>query len=374
MKPFLRACNLLALLLGSAVLAPADVRVSDPNIVFSPYNWYKSSDYAQTANPGAYFKVGFTGTRLAVKLDLSPLTAVNVPASHYPVVRYSVDGGPAKTLQLSPTTGSIACGANLPAGNHTLLFQYVAGYVFLDVWTPVNALRITGFDLDAGASLVPPSGPVASHRMNALFFGDSITNGDDDIATFEKGITNEVDTQDATAGYPSLVAAGIGAEYGIVAYGGASWDSKAADSSTPGLMTSYSMLDSVHSRLVSGKLSPAPDDVFINMGENSPPTGEDVPKLLTALRAASTRQTNIFLIVPFSGRSRAELTAGFAAYQKKARDAHAYLLDLGNNPYLKDAGPTMLSVDGQHPLTGLHAQLAAQIIHVRAEKLGKLRR
>ena len=369
MKSISRRLSLLTLLFGLARLAVCDIPISDPQVVFSPYNWYRSgSAYAQSANPGAYLKVGFTGSKIGLDLDVSPLTMANVPASQYPVVRFSVDGGPASTVQLSPATTSLPCGSNLRAGNHTLLLQYVAGYVFLDFWTPVNVLRVNGFSLDPGASLTR----VPSHSLNVLFLGDSITNGDDDIATFTHGITNEVDTQDATIGYPSVVAAGIEAEYGVVAYGGASWDGTAADGHTPGLMNFASMLDNLHSRLVGGKLSPVPSDIFINMGENSGPTGDDLPKLLASLRAASSPATHIFVIVPFSGRSRAPLKAGLASYLLAARsDKQTFLLDLGNSPYLTDSGPTMLSVDGQHPLATLHGLLGAQLVQGRAEELSR---
>jgi len=225
--------------------------------------------------------------------------------------------------------------------------------------------------LDDGARLIPPYGVAAPKRRNALFLGDSITNGDDDTATFAGGITNAVETQDATIGYPAVVAAGIGAEYGVVAYGGASWNRTAADGHTPGIMTFYSMIDSLHSRLVAGKLTPVPDDVFINMGENAGPRVGDVPKLLTALRSACPASTNLFVIVPFSGRARAALASGVASYRTASPgDKHVFLVDLGNCLYLTDAGPTMLSVDGQHPLATLHALLGAQIVQARATLTG----
>jgi len=360
-------------LVGSAIYGIGDVAVTDANIVYSPYNWYKSgSDFAQTANPGAYFKVGFTGTKIAVKVDVSPFTQAGVEPAQYPLVRFSVDGKPSITMQLSPKTDTITCATAIPPGSHTLLLQYVAGYVFLDFWTPINVLRVTGFTVDQGATLAKPFTPDAPRHLNALFLGDSITNGDDDTASFMAGINNSVETQDATIGYPSVVAAAIDAEFGIVAYGGASWDSRAADGHTPGLMTSYSMLDSLHSRLVNGKLSPVPDEIFINMGENSGPTGADVPKLLGALRVASSAKTHIFVIVPFSGRARGGLESGFAAYQKAARtDKYTYLIDLGNNPYLAAAGPTMMSVDGQHPLAVLHGLLGAQLVQARSKMVRK---
>lgn len=368
MKAFSQLVAMVLGLMGTQYVARADVPGNSRAVAFSPFNWFLSpAGYAQTPNPGAYLKLGFTGSKVAVNIDVSPLTQAKVAASQYPIVRFSIDGGPPNTQQLTPTSNSILCGSALKPGNHSLLFQYVAGYVFLDFWTPINVFRVTGFTLDEGASLTKPFGAVAQLPHNALFLGDSITNGDDDIATFAGGITNAVDTQDATIGYSSVVAAGIGAEFGVVAYGGASWDGHAADGHTPGLMASYAKLDIAHSRFDGGKLSPLPDDIFINMGENSGPQGDDVPILLTALRAASRPTTNIFVIVPFSGRSRSPLKSGFDAYQKFApTDSHTYFMDLGNNPYLKAGAPTMMSVDGQHPLATLHALLGAQIIEARA--------
>ncbi len=342
--------------------------VSDANVILSSYNWYREgSSFAQSANPGAYLKLGFTGTSMAVRFDVSPLTNAKVPAGHYPIARYSVDGGPATTLQLAASTTELKCAAGLKAGNHTLLLQYVSGYVFLDFWSPVNILRVTGSLVgNSGAKTVAPSGAASTSPRNALFLGDSITNGDDDVATFKNGITNEVDTQDATLGYPAIVAGATDSEYGVVAYGGASWEGQAADGHTPGLMSFAPMLDSAHSRLMNGKFSPTPDDIYINMGENAPPRRNDVLRLLSSVRAASRPETNIFLIVPFSGRSRPQLTAGYSSYRNAYKtDSHAYLIDLGNNPYLTDAGPTMLSVDGQHPLAAVHAKLAALIVAAR---------
>lgn len=364
---------------SAAVANAATVPSDDANIVYSPYNWYHSgSAYAQTPNPGAYLKFGFTGTSLSVNLDVSPFTTANIPATQYPVIRYSVDGGPPTTLQLTPLTASIECAKGLKSGDHTFLLQYVAGYVFLDFWTPIDVIRVTGFALDDGAHTVAPTGRIASKKRHILFFGDSITNGDDDIATFTGGITNAVDTQDATLGYPNIVAAATDAEFGIIAYGGASWDSRAADGHTPGLNTFWSMFDKDHSRMVKDsrfpkpdeRFDPIPDDIYINMGENRTPKYEEVVQWLIALRRATSMNTNIFVIVPFSGRARKELDwAVKLSVEGTGPAVRNYLIDLGDNPYLPDNDPTMFSVDGQHPLAALHAQLGAQIVAARAKLL-----
>lgn len=372
MKIFRSLSFLMAATFVGFANAETTVSVNDSNIAYSPYNWFRSgSEFAQTPNPGAYLKFSFTGSNLSLNLDMSPLTGAKVPDAQYPVIRYSIDGGPATMVQLTPTTTSIPCAKGLKNGIHSFLLQYVAGYVFLDFWSPINVIKVTGFTLDEGCKTVISVTNTVPEKRNALFLGDSITNGDDNTATFAGGITNAVDTQDATLGYPAVVAAATQSEYGIVAYGGASWDSKAADGNTPGLMTFWSMIDKEHSRLASGKFSLTPDDIYVNMGENRPPNGDDVPRLITSLREASSTATNIFVILPFSGRAHVQLTKGMEEYRAKfPADKNVYLIDLGYQPYLSSS-PTMMSVDGQHPLASLHALLGAQIVAQRAKLLAQ---
>jgi Carbohydrate esterase 2 N-terminal len=334
------------------------------NVFYSPYNWYESaSGSVQSTNPGAYFKMGFTGTSITVNLDVSPETGASIPADQYPIVRCSVDGKAPVTAKLTATTTSLPCATGLSNGNHTLQFQWVAGYVYLDFWTPVNVVRVTGFTLDDGASPVLPAGAAAIRAKTALFYGDSITNGESAMANFTDGITHATETQDATVSYVQPVAAALDAEYGIVAYGGVSWEGTAADGQTPGLMTSWRSYDASHFRLDAGRLSPVPDDIFINLGENSGPRPGNVGDLLTSLRAASSVETNIWVIIPFSGRARKDLTDGVATYKNaQPNDKRVFVLDTGNNPYLTGNGPTAFSVDGTHPLAALHSTLGDQLV------------
>jgi hypothetical protein len=366
--------NVLALSMLALVTQGKQVPVSDPGVQLSPYNWVREASYIQTPNPGAYLLLGFTGTSIQVKIDNASFAGV--PSNQYPLVRYSIDNGPGTMVQLRSGSYELECGKGLKPGNHTLLLQYVSGYVFLDFWSPVNVVRVTGFSLDADASTVTAASPFSASENTryALFLGDSITNGDDDTANFKDGITNSVETQDATIGYPSVVAAATKSEYGVVAYGGASWDRTAADGHTPGLKTFWSMIDKTHSRLVNGKFSPIPDDIYVNMGENRSANPDDVVKLMSDLREASGPNTNYFIIVPFSGRSRESLVRGFilgAEYIGRRTGTNPHLIDLGDNPYLKSQGPTLFSVDGQHPLAALHGQLGAQIVEARAKALAK---
>lgn len=379
-KSIIRAMSAIALSVLALLAQGKDVPASDPSLTLSPYNWVREAGYVQSPNPGAYLRLGFTGTSIQVKLDYS--TFVGIPANQYPLVRYSVDNGPGTTVQLKADMRQLECAKGLKEGNHTLRLDYVSGYVFLDFWTPINVVRVTGFTLDKEASTFTAS----TNTRDALFLGDSITNGDDNVANYKDGITNAVETQDATIGYPAVVAAATQSEYGIVAYGGASWDRTAADGHTPGLMTFWSLIDKTHSRLAKsessilrriadykGSFNPIPDDIYVNMGENRPPSVNEVYKLIVLLRTASSPKTNIFIIVPFSGRAREEIDFGFKISREGVGrpDPNVFLLDLGDNPYLKNQGPTLFSVDGQHPSAALHGQLGAQIVEARAKALAK---
>src|SRR5262245_22916114 len=95
----MRYLSAIVVSLGLVGVCPADppttrtVPVSDPNWFFSPYNWYVNGDrFAETQNTGAYFKVGFTGTRAALAVDVAMLDGV--PASQWPLIRWQIDDAP----------------------------------------------------------------------------------------------------------------------------------------------------------------------------------------------------------------------------------------------------------------------------------------
>jgi hypothetical protein len=48
-----------------------NVSVLDSNWYFTEYNWIRTSSDARTANPGAYFKIGFTGNSFSLMVNCS---------------------------------------------------------------------------------------------------------------------------------------------------------------------------------------------------------------------------------------------------------------------------------------------------------------
>ena len=92
---------------------------------------------------------------------------------------------------------------------------------------------------------------------------------------------------------------------------------------------------------------------------------------------AALRKTKMFVVVPFGGYERDELTQGFNAYQAAAHDRNAYLIDLGpeaevglnSGGFLK--GGTAESYDGVHPTAARSAELGAMLAQAIQEALSK---
>jgi lysophospholipase L1-like esterase len=339
----------------SAATATTTVPVSDANLAWSPYNWYASGSVnKQSNNPGAYVKGGFTGTSLAVNVDVSPLTAASAAAGDYPVIFYAVDPtdptNPADftSRQLTASDASIALASGLAGGSHNFILYFTATGVGVDRWTtPSNVLRITGFAIDSGAGTVAATGALAVRAKNLLVFGDSVTEGRQNATT--TGVVAS-----AFASYANGVARQLNAEVGIIAFQGQGYTSAhAAAGNVPPLwtsasdaQTSWNKFDATHSRLSGGALAPAADFVLVAMGQNdTPATDASLEAIeqgfMTAVRAAAPA-ARVLVLVPFSLAKESAITAGFAAQA----DANSRLIDLGS------AGQSIQSSnssDGVHP-------------------------
>jgi len=103
------------------------------------------------------------------------------------------------------------------------------------------------------------------------------------------------------------------------------------------------------SRLTNGFLYPIPDVVLINLGENGVPAVTSVSQALVKLRRRVNLATKIFIMVPASGKARAEITRAFNNYTNSTHDARVFLADLGP---LKFA-----TADGTHPTAGGHQSI-----------------
>jgi hypothetical protein len=285
------------------------VPVNDTNWFFSPYNWFKNgSSEAVASAPGAYFKIGFTGTSATLGLQVSQIP------STMPKVRWSIDGGAFQVAQLAGPTQALA--SSLASGNHTLELYLMATQGGSGWSSLTNVLWITGLTLDSGSMALAPS--LASKR--ALFDGDSITQGVSSTGSLTEGVVGD----DSLLTFAANLGVALSAEYGQLGYTGLGWTVASAGGAgppaffTPGndANSSWNKYWEGNSRLVAGAYSPAPDYVFTLLGRNDyNQSGSAVTAAVTGWLAAARAAAPdawIFLVIPFDGSCRSVIMDGFA--------------------------------------------------------------
>lgn len=345
---------------------PVTVHINDVHWFWSPYTWrVLGSSYAITSNPGAYFKLGFTGTSLALTFDVSGYNSLfggNLPI--YPKLRYSIDSGAYQSFQLTDT-GSVTIANGLASGSHQIVMYFVStasgGY---DRWTtPANAIKVLSATIDAGATTTAPT--LQSKR--AILYGDSVTEG---ILSTGLGSAATPTNDDAMFTWAHFAANALGAEFGQIGFSGQGWTVAGSGSSPPGppplftpgndVSSSWDKYSSGQSLLVAGAYSPAPDYVFACMGRNDWNQSDasieaSVAGWLAAVRAA-VPSAWIFIVLPFDGTKRATIKTGMAIYQTATPDTKAVVIDPATDSYFNqslEGGLGVSSVgapyDGTHP-------------------------
>ena len=324
----------------SAAATPVQIAYNNANIFYSPSNWDDRGTYKSSANPGAYLKFGFTGTSAAINVDVSAMVSASLPAASYPIVRTVVDGITYVDTQLTSSMTSIAR-TGLAAGSHTFHAYFLSADIHNgDRWvTPVNALRISGFTLDTGAT----ASAASTRSKSALFFGDSIWEGYLAAGT----TTTEPAGNNSQLTVIPGIAKAIDAEYGTVAFSGQGYE-QAGNGGVVAFPSSYASHSSGRSRLVSGLFSPAPDYIFVQHGTNGATTQADVQGMIASLRTAAPN-AKIFMLVPANGSARTQIASAVSA----AANANTFLIDIGT-AYSEGissfgSGPNLYSPDGLHP-------------------------
>jgi len=341
--------NILAAILGvlscGASLFSATIPVTDSKALsgLSPHNWVCRDDSLSSTVNGASFKLRFKGTR-QVALQVATDHMASHVAKRFPIIAWSVNGGTLQTHQLAPKEASILLTSDIA---DPLIDLYVRGMSpFEDRYkgdVPANAIKITGFTVDEGGSVATAAMP-SKVWVN---IGDSIMSGDG--AAYAAGQGRPPDdswaaSEDGRASYGYLLAKHYGYREARIAYGGYNWAGGMAG--VPALNALIDNTTSTVSRLKGDALSPVPDIVLINLGENGAPPGAAVTQALSKLRSRVNKATKIIVMIPVSGRGRAEITRAFNSYKKTAQDENAYLVDLGKIAFA--------TCDGQHPTAAGH--------------------
>ena len=192
--------------------AATTIAMNDAALLYSPYNWVVTVDGAKTINPGAYFRVIFTGQSAVLHTDTS-----NSGVGPYSQFWTRVDGGPLVQHVLAPGNPDFAIPLGPPfsaSPNHLLEVIVKSSTETRDRWfQQTTAVVFTGLTLDANATVrVPQRKP-----KNVLIYGDSITEGVRTLGFVN--IPNDTDRNDAVRDYSFQLCQMLPCEIGIVAFG-----------------------------------------------------------------------------------------------------------------------------------------------------------
>ncbi|MCY3022291.1 MAG: GDSL-type esterase/lipase family protein [Planctomycetota bacterium] len=360
-RPTALAAILGALLQGASLFG-ATIPVTDGGVLsgLSPFNWVCKDDSISSAVNGASITLRFKGTR-RVALQVATDHLATKVAARFPIIAWSVNGGVPQAHQLAAKEDSVLLSSGVA---DPMIELYIKGMSpFEDRYSgdvPGNALKITGFAVDDGGSATTAALP----DKVWLNIGDSIMSGDGAAYAQQQGRPPDdawAASEDGRASYGYLLARHYGYREARIAYGGYNWGGGMAH--LPALGTLIDQRTSTLSRLSGEKLSPAPDVVLINLGENGAPAEAAVTQALGKLRSRVSQDAKIIVMIPVSGRARAEVTRAFNSYRSSAKDENAHLVDLGR--------VTFATCDGQHPTAAGHQAIFAAALPVLDAIVGK---
>ena len=303
---------------------PVIVQPNDPAIAFSPYTW----SGGKTINPGAYFRLCFTGNSIAVNFDVSAQSAP------LPEVWIEIDGQTRQQFTLASTVTPAMPSAMSGWPKHVVELMVKSTSEFVSRWTPQNAaVVLTSIALANGGVQSRP----AILTRNVLCYGDSITEGYHTVSALAQG--SDTDGSDAALSWACALRRLLGAEIGVVGFGGTGL-LNSGQGGVPPVGQSYIQLWSGAAR----SFSPSPSLIIINEGENDKAANAATfqaafQAFLTAL-LTSVPACPVAVLRPFSGAQAAAIQAA---------------IQVVGSPRLHYWDPTglfdtTLSTDGQHPL------------------------
>ena len=320
----------------TASTTSVSIAPNNTSILYSPYNWNVGANAAISINGGGDFRVAFSGASCTLNFDVSQM--ITSPSEIY----WRVDHYGPRTLAQVASTIVVSIPTDTASWTEHLLEVWIKGTSEFQApsgmtgqrWNPISspntAVKFTGLTLASGASVFAP----IAAPLNILALGDSITEG---YRTVNSSASADVDWSDSTLGWAFMLGELLGAEIGIVGFGGQGWNVGGVGS-VPSFPNTYGYLYSGQARA----FTPAPNLIVINMGQNDGTnnTVANVTAVLNGLLAACPT-TPIAVLEPFSGNQAANLQSGIAACNAPSR-VH----------YVGTAGwfDATLSTDGLHPL------------------------
>jgi hypothetical protein len=291
------------------------IPANDANIVYSPFTWDVQSARAKTINAGAYLRAVINGS-------ISTLTATfdTTNVTYAPVLLYRVDDGPWTIATLAPSVALTIPTTNVWTSHYVEIVVGASDFNSNRWTTDAAAVKFLGFVCGGGTS--PATRATQRRGLNLLALGDSITEGLYTLKfTSASGPPTDLTQSNARQGWAYGLADNLGAEIGIVGFGGTGLSVGYGD--VPALPTAYSVLFNAATAPARSFTSPVPDAIIINEGSNDSDSAAAFQALYTTLLnnllAATPSTTVIVAMRPFNGSYASSISAASVACNAPSR-------------------------------------------------------
>ena len=268
---------------------------TDPNILYSPGNWNMTEVGAITVNAGAYLRFSVEASSITLNFDT---TNYYVPKSAR--IKYRVDDAGWTKVTVTDTVA-----LTIPATNtwsvHTVEVVVAYAEESENRWSaPLEShVTFTGMTLSEEGT----TRPVRPKPLSGMVFGDSITEGVRNLKINDYG-----EGEDATVAWSYLLGDFLGAEVGVVGFGGQKW-TLGGNGGVPAFITSYASIYDGVARDFTGL-----DFIAVNMGANQTPAESTVTTWLTELLTVIPPACKVLVMRPFGGQAAAVLSSAVTTF------------------------------------------------------------
>lgn len=323
--------------------------MNNANFQYSPYNWNVTSVRAKTINPGAYMHALIQGTSIEGFTLRFDMTGLSTPI---PQIKYRVDQGGWRQADLADMVVLRFTPSSNNWNTHYIEVIVKATNITGDRWTTQSTgVALTAIEVKGGTSIA--SRALERRSQNVAVFGDSITEG---VRTLGIAATLDTDENDSTIAWSYLLRDFLGAEVGVIGFGGQGLDNTGVGN-VPIFGSSWNFLWSGQART----WTPTPDAVVICQGTND--STNTTTTWTSILNAMLTALPNVPIIVirPFEGDlvQAGYMVAGIAATTAPYRIT--YVDTAGWFATTDDTGDDDLHPPGYWHLTRIAPRAAAAI-------------
>ena len=359
---------------SSAFVSSPTGQLLAPNsaaIVYDKGTFALSATNATCADAGAKISVPFTGSQLALitnEGDGNQWIRYHVVTPGATAAQGTVPPWQTINLPAGTATTTLDSADADPTLQHTCYISFYRHgtadiYGSSTVAIPVNALNITGYRIDASATL---GTALASNGFTdyAILMGDSIPEG--------YGADPVTGQPDATWNWVEGVFRGLKCNGSRFVHGGQGYH-QAGNGGVPTFNTAYGTLFYGQSRLnAQGKLGFVPKYAILEHGVNGGATQADITTALTNIRAMTDPSTVIVQLLPLGGQGGTAATAGsiasfVASYKSATGDQNVVVAD--TSPYgislalnIMASAPGFRGFDTLHPNNNQSGEIVGAVV------------